>query len=358
MNEHILNYCKGFITSDESPRFAVFIKGPWGCGKTYFINKLIDNLDSNYDKKRIVKISLFGVSSADEIDVKIYEALHPLLSSNGAKIAGTIFKAVLKLGFSVSIGNEGKSVAISPNDFSFSNSTNHLTDDKVIIVDDFERALMPSESILGYFSNLISDSDNRVIFIGNEERVRDRAEFNIIKEKTIGMEFLIVPDYKAAIDSFAEEIIKDIKARAIVKNTLLEVNDVLNCSNLRIIRQAFYNFDLLIDGISIETSFDLSLLSKPFFILFIQKSLGIIENKDAQDALSAFFNKRMRLDSYIKEKEAHKSDAYWDLFFSLSGYETVLPVSDWEEIVFDGRFNKKCLETGISDFWPFDVLYG
>ena len=40
MNEHVYSYCRDFIVSDKSPQFAVFIKGDWGCGKTFFINEL------------------------------------------------------------------------------------------------------------------------------------------------------------------------------------------------------------------------------------------------------------------------------------------------------------------------------
>ena len=40
MNEHIENYCIDYIESEFNPQFAILIKGEWGCGKTYFINKL------------------------------------------------------------------------------------------------------------------------------------------------------------------------------------------------------------------------------------------------------------------------------------------------------------------------------
>ena len=41
MNDATLKYCKEFIESKESPHFAILLKGKWGVGKTYFIEKLI-----------------------------------------------------------------------------------------------------------------------------------------------------------------------------------------------------------------------------------------------------------------------------------------------------------------------------
>ena len=47
MNEHIKEYCEQFIESQSKPEFALFIKGKWGVGKTYFINELLEK----YSKK-------------------------------------------------------------------------------------------------------------------------------------------------------------------------------------------------------------------------------------------------------------------------------------------------------------------
>ena len=56
MNEHIKEYCEKFIESPESPHFALFIKGDWGTGKTYFIDKLIEKYtnDTNIKQNEII----------------------------------------------------------------------------------------------------------------------------------------------------------------------------------------------------------------------------------------------------------------------------------------------------------------
>lgn len=66
MNENIYHYCREFIESTENPQFAIFIKGEWGTGKTYFIKKLIESFSDNKSAVKcsdIIYISLFGVPS-------------------------------------------------------------------------------------------------------------------------------------------------------------------------------------------------------------------------------------------------------------------------------------------------------
>ena len=41
MNEHIKKYIEYYIELDD-PQYAVLLTGNWGCGKTYFIKKLIE----------------------------------------------------------------------------------------------------------------------------------------------------------------------------------------------------------------------------------------------------------------------------------------------------------------------------
>ena len=89
MNEHIKDYCEKFIESEENPMYAVFINGKWGTGKTYFINKLLtkykkgnENNKSVIEESQIIKISLFGVKSSEEIDLKIYQAIHRFIHKN------------------------------------------------------------------------------------------------------------------------------------------------------------------------------------------------------------------------------------------------------------------------------------
>lgn len=50
MNENIITYIKdNYINSKMEPKFAVLIKGDWGCGKTFLVKKILkENYDNDY----------------------------------------------------------------------------------------------------------------------------------------------------------------------------------------------------------------------------------------------------------------------------------------------------------------------
>lgn len=57
---------------------------------------------------------------------------------------------------------------------------------RVLIVDDIERAEIPISQIFGYFSEFIYETDIRLIFIGNEERIpeKENTENDATKRNT------------------------------------------------------------------------------------------------------------------------------------------------------------------------------
>ena len=56
---------------DESYNYAVLIDGEWGSGKTYFVkNVLLKKIESN--EKRVLYVSLYGISNIQELGKKLY----------------------------------------------------------------------------------------------------------------------------------------------------------------------------------------------------------------------------------------------------------------------------------------------
>ena len=289
MNEHIRDYCKKFIESQENPHYAVFLNGKWGTGKTYFINKLLEEYTDDTDVKSndIIKISLFGVKSTDEIDMKIYQAIHPILSSKAVKLFGAVVKTAIKLGTTIDLNGDNKDDISLSSDGLFelkSGDKVNSISKKLIIVDDFERAILTPNQIFGYFSEIITESDTRIIFIGNEENIYDKddekkKEYLRIKEKTIGVEFELEPDKKNAIDSFLSEL--SLQEKEFFSAKAFEISEILKCNNLRTIWQALYNLNIFISLIenTLEEN-DNEYIFEIFLILYIQKNLEEIHKGD------------------------------------------------------------------------------
>jgi len=355
VNEHIKEYCENFIESIDNPQFAVFLKGNWGTGKTYFIDTLLDKYKksnkantSDIDESHIIKISLFGVKSYDDIDIKIYEAVHPVLSSNGMKIAGAVARSALKLGTSIDFNGDKKNdISMTIGGFSFGKGkTAKNIAKKLIVVDDFERALLEPCEIFGYFSEIIAQSNTKVIFIGNEEKIAEqdeqkKTEYLQIKEKIIGIEFEIEPDSERAIDHFVE--ILPFQNKDFFKTKTKEIIQNLGCTNLRTVWQALYNLHLLITLIDEEIEdTDKEYIFSIFLVLYIQKNLEEI-HKDDQiiDILSGYFKHNSSYKKYKEMKEERKKENEYFFFLDITEYIPLL--SSWPRLIFDGYYNKEWL---------------
>jgi len=351
MNESIYHYCKEFIESTENPQFAIFIKGEWGTGKTHFVNKLVEsfsNDDSIVKSSEIIYISLFGICSQTEIDTKIFQAIHPILSSKGMQLAGTIVRTALKIGANFDINSDGKSDgSISFGGLPTGKSDIKLSgiNKKLIIVDDFERAFLDPGQIFGYFSEIVNQSDCKVIFVGNEEQIAKEDEkikdkFNKIKEKTIGLEFQIEPDVSNALDCFLSEIPISSDSSKEIKDIVLEVINILECNNLRTIRQSIFNLRILINGIDekIKDEHKQDII-RIFLALYIQKSLGLLTTKDTvDDAIIAFLKYRINIVKYIEKLKDEKSNYFY------SFYDRYVPLSHcWKNIIFEGNYDEEYL---------------
>ena len=114
-NQAILSFLNDYPTMDK-PEYAVFLKGNWGCGKTYFIQKWMKSLKEEKDEGedivalKPVYVSLYGLSSASQIDEAVKREISPWLygkiAKGGKKILGMVASAVLR--YSVDLNGDGE----------------------------------------------------------------------------------------------------------------------------------------------------------------------------------------------------------------------------------------------------------
>lgn len=173
---------------------SILIDGPWGCGKTYIINKFL-----KYKKrKNIIYVSLFGKENIDEIHTEIYKKIHSkrfwMKKIFGAGL-GLVSKAVPVNGIS-GIGDRL--------DFALNNSINSkIKKNKIVILDDLERVScnLSYISILGYLNQLFL-SKIRVICICSSENVRGDDDFNEFKEKAFDRLYVINESNNEIIENY------------------------------------------------------------------------------------------------------------------------------------------------------------
>src|SRR4051794_27640766 len=93
-NQQVKDYLKYYANFPHPPHFAVMLNGPWGIGKTFLLKEFL-NSDAIAGMKHVY-VSLYGLTSFEEIDDAILRAMYPLLEYKGIQLAGRAVKSAAK----------------------------------------------------------------------------------------------------------------------------------------------------------------------------------------------------------------------------------------------------------------------
>lgn len=264
MNENISQYLSKYIINPD-PRYAVMLKGKWGCGKSFFVQNWIKDYQEGTKKGDAVLepiyVSLYGLKETSQITEAIDRALRPFLYSKGAEWAKKICKIAGKIIFKTSLdldkdGTEDLSMDATLDSLSLLVSRNNDNEvgTKIIVFDDLERCLIDMKLLLGYINGFVEHGACHVIIVGDETHTTEDAKKQLLefKEKTVGREFEILPDVEAAINSFLVDDVPLAKWLTKQKYFIIDCFKATNCDNLRILRQCLYDFSTLYDDLDVN----------------------------------------------------------------------------------------------------------
>jgi len=241
-NIHVVEYLDYYCSMETAPEFAVLLKGEWGSGKTWFINRY-----RKQNEIRFIYVSLYGLTSFSEIEDEFFRQLHPMLSSKGMKLAGKFFKGILKTTIKVDWDSDGKPEGTINSQIPDINLPDYLTniDSHILIFDDLERCKINIENVLGYINHFVEHQSFKVIILAHEDKLSERDEYKEIKEKLVGKTFSITPNLESAIDDFIGKL-THIEARQFLianKSLITEVYTLSGYKNLRILKQSLWDFE-------------------------------------------------------------------------------------------------------------------
>jgi hypothetical protein len=278
-NKHIEQFLQKYYATDKDIYpYAVLIKGIWGIGKTTFIRKSTERL-SEINKKEIY-ISLFGISSTEQINYKIIELFNTKLTSKSAKALGAIINSTWG-----TISNDEFRKLIKYVD----EIKDNKGDKYVFIFDDFERSNLDIVEFLGYVDNLLCVKKCRVVIIFDEDKIllgssssKDSSEYKKYneyekyKEKVIGQTFEIDQDIDNILPILISEYHESLEYQKIlkmnfdtIKNIYLKHGDF----NLRTLKRSFYHFFNLFKKLEKQYQDNIGFMSKllkRFVIYFIE----------------------------------------------------------------------------------------
>lgn len=284
MNEHIESFLNHYIDLSVAPEYAVLLTGEWGSGKTFFIKKF---LESKKDDKKILNISLFGLTKLEEINEQIFQQLHPVLSHKYMSIAGKFIKGAVKLGTSIDLNSDGKgdvSINMNPLDL-FSSDDSAGKNEYIFVFDDLERTKIHISEVLGYINTLVEKDGIKVIVLADETKI-DEEKYKTFKEKVIGKTFQVVQDFDSAFYSFVNLVSDTKEVLETNKETIQNVYITGSYNNLRHIRHAILDFDWFYKNI--DTKFRehqelMQNLIKVFFAFSIEIKQGNIDAKKLEE---------------------------------------------------------------------------
>ena len=261
MNDNISQYLFTYLNNPD-PRYAVMLKGKWGCGKSFFIQNWIElykeRINDGDAVLEPIYVSLYGLSSTSQITSAIDRVLHPFLYSKGVEITKKILKIAGKIAFKASLdwnddGKEDVSMDATLDSLSLlaSRDDNAHLGPKLIVFDDLERCLIDIKLLLGYINNFVEHGACHIIIVGDETHATDNTKANLLefKEKTVGREFEVMPDMGAAIDYFINNDVPLTEWLKSKKVFILDCFQTTRCDNLRLLRQCLYDFSVLYNKI-------------------------------------------------------------------------------------------------------------
>jgi hypothetical protein len=352
-NEEIQKYLLYYASLKHPPLFAILLKGPWGAGKTWFIKRVIDELEA--DKKKVLYISLYGITSTQQIQEEFFRQLHPVLGSKSAKFAGILLKGLLKGTVKIDLDHDGKdggSANVSIPDISIPEYMTD-TDGVMLIFDDVERCSIPISDLLGYINYFVEHDEKKVILIGNEDEIFHRetlagpeavGHYARIKEKLVGKTFEITSNFRDAMQHFIAEISSETNQSILEKHldVIEEVYMQAGYRNLRHLRQGIMDFVRLMELLSMKSMQKADLMNHllSYFLMFsFEVKSGNLRPDDInRNHIGNSLLLRLTK-SEEKTPEVKASEAREKKYSTLNWLDPLLPLEVWRSIFSTGLFD-------------------
>jgi len=212
------------------------IRGAWGVGKTFTWNKFLVEINRQYKDtvEMYSYVSLFGVTSLDELKSSIFMAVTPgnlIGAATDLSARNKIHKNLISV-----IRKSGQLFKSLPYSKEFWPQIQSLyfysVREAVICIDDFERMSdkLSLQDVMGTVLLLKEQRNCKVVLILNEDVLKGKAldEYKTYREKVIDVEIKFEPTASECIEIAME---KDLQ------NEIGDYIRLLNINNIRIIKK-------------------------------------------------------------------------------------------------------------------------
>ena len=337
----------GRYLQEKDTDYAIMITGEWGCGKTYYVQhtlkKIIENkygIDGlqKKTKKKMVYISLYGLSCVDNLPNLIFRNAHKFVDYK-------IFKAVNTVagGAADYVGAGKDNVKQLFQDFY------DIKDDKVLVFDDLERInyeKISVKEVLGAINQFAEVKKLKVILVSDEDKMNNG--YNEFKEKTIRYSIKFKRSLSESFDIVISDI-KDADYKVFLteqKALLLEVFEKGKCNNLRTFLFAIDTFKVVYNKVK-ESKYKTEIL-KTLLVSFLIYTIEYKSGKKPEE-----LNELSKLRQYWRfsdrnqDKELSYIDELYDKYGQIRHEYNHYPVII--EYITNGYLDNNELDVIIND---------
>jgi len=182
---------------EDKTNYAIMIANVWGAGKTYCWKNVLAPMILKEGEYKPIYVTTFGIQSVEELHSKIIEEIHPIFKGHLTKMFMALCNCMLRL-FGANLNSRETN--------SIMRYMNVDWDKYVICIDDFERIAKEGSivGLMGYLNELIEHYHTKMIFIANEEEIKDE-KYKEYKEKLIRYTHLYSPNMKEVILKYAND---------------------------------------------------------------------------------------------------------------------------------------------------------
>lgn len=240
-------YLDYYLDQPGDPFFAVMLEGPWGSGKTFFID---DYFSARYAaakaknkdaKEEEIRITLFGARELADITSQIFAKAHPWLSGKAAKTINFIgSKALSHIGWSTKPEENQKLLQEMMIDLT----------GRILVFDDFERCTLPVVEVMGFINRFVEQNKLKVVVVASEADIRptELDEYKLRKEKLVGKTIRVGSDSGSVLDKFAASL-TSVEAKATIgkhREAVLATFNAFGKPNFRSLRSILADYDRLV----------------------------------------------------------------------------------------------------------------
>lgn len=247
MTDSFCDALTAYLDDDHPVPHALLVRGPWGAGKSTALRAYFD-----ISERPKIWVSLFGLTSAIEIEERVIAAVLP-----GTSGLGTF----AKLGVGAIAGKAAATEIGKLADDARAKAAKVLSENRPYVFDDLERFEGDLSAALGYLNLLTEEAKRRVIVVANEAELSARtdADWDRRAEKLIGRRVTVRADAEAVLDGFAESRTKQGPVQKLLeaeRETILDTFRQSGTDNLRSLSWALENLARVWTGLDALT-FDL-----------------------------------------------------------------------------------------------------